>query len=394
MKKSIRDFDLKGKRVIIRCDLNVPMKNGKITDDNRIIAVIPTIEYAVDQGAKVIILSHLGRPKTEDDKAKFSLKPVAEYLSTVLDRGIKFMTGTRGKLIFDSVNNMNDGDIMMLENTRFEDIDGNKESGNDEELGKYWASLGDIFINDAFGTAHRAHASNVGIATHLPSGMGFLMEQEVTMLGGLINNPERPFIAVIGGAKLDDKLPILENLLTKADYVLIGGAMSHTFLSAMGYGVGKSLIDLKYKEYCYNLLQRYKRKIILPQDLVVGASFDANTEYRNADINDIKPSEMGLDIGEKTLDVFKQALESAKTVFWNGPVGVFELQPFAKGTIEICETLKNADNKVIIGGGDSAAAIIKLGYREAYDHISTGGGASLELLSGKKLPGVEVINNK
>lgn len=394
MKKTIVDYNIDGKRVIIRCDLNVPIENGVITDDNRIRESVETIKYAVDAGAKVIILSHLGRVKTEEDKKENSLLPVSVRLSELLGFQVKFIPFTRGPEVENAVKSMKDGDVILLENTRFEDILGNKESGNDPELGKYWASLGDVFINDAFGTAHRAHASNVGIATYLPSGIGFLVKKELDTLGEAIRDPKRPFVVILGGSKVADKIGVIENAVKIADTVLIGGGMTYTFLKALGYNIGTSIVDDSNLDFCKRVYEENKDKIVLPVDVVVGTSMMQETGSRLVDINGIGTNEMGLDIGVATISKFKQILLNAKTVIWNGPVGVFEIDKFANGTRKLCEILANIPAKVIIGGGDSAAAAIKFGFKDKYTHISTGGGASLEMLEGKKLPGIEVIQDK
>lgn len=382
MKKTIRDYDLKDKKVIIRCDFNVPIKDGQIIDDNRIIMSLDTINYAINHGAKVILMSHLGRIKEEEDKVKNSLRLVSIRLSELLNRNVLFVPYTRGKALEDAINSLNSGDVLLMENTRFEDVPGKKESGNDIELGKYWASLGDIFINDAFGTAHRSHASNVGIATYLQSGLGFLVENEVNNLS-ILNNPEHPFVVILGGSKVSDKIGVIENLVKKADYILIGGAMAFTFLKAEGLEIGSSLLDSESIDFCKNVLKEYENKIILPIDVV--------TDKKECFITDITKEEIGYDIGSKTVKLFKQYLVSSKTIIWNGPVGMFEDEKYCNGTKEICEILKNIDAIKIAGGGDTASAIKNLGYEEYFTHISTGGGASLELLEGKKLPGIEAI---
>ena len=392
MKKTIRDFDLNNKRVIIRVDFNVPIKDNIITDDNRIIQSLPTIEYAINNNAKIILMSHLGRIKTEEDKENNSLNIVASRLSKLLNREVIFSPSTHGEELEDCINNLSPGDILLMENTRFEDLDGKKESSNDPELGKYWASLGDIFINDAFGTCHRAHASNVGIASHLPSGIGFLVEKEINALS-VLDKPERPFIVILGGAKVQDKIGVIENLVTKADYILVGGGMAYTFLKASGLSIGKSLLDEENIEFCKNMLEKYPDKIILPIDSVNGKDI-SNKNISECFISDIKEDDIGLDIGHSTIKLFKQYLESSKTIIWNGPVGYSEIEEFSNGTKELCEILKNIDATKIIGGGDTAAAIINFGYSEYMTHISTGGGASLEYLEGKVLPGIDIISDK
>ena len=394
MKKTLRDFDLNNKKVIIRVDFNVPIKDGEITDDNRIAESLKTINYAIDNGAKVILMSHLGRVKTEEDKLTNTLEPVAFRLSELLGKEVIFVDETRGELLENEINNLASGDVLLMENTRFEDIDGKKESGNDEELGAYWASLGDIFINDAFGTAHRAHASNVGIASHLPNGIGFLIEKELENLESAVNAPERPFTVIMGGSKVSDKIGVIENLVEKADYILVGGGMMFTFLKSQGYEIGKSLLDEESLDFCKNILSKYPNKIILPVDCVCSTELSDNVKPRIAKISDIKDDELGLDISYGTIDLFSTYLNISKTIIWNGPVGAFEYDNFKEGTLNLCELLSKLNSKVIIGGGDTAAAAIKFGYKDKFTHISTGGGASLELLEGKELPGIAIINEK
>lgn len=395
-KKSIKDIDIKDKKVLMRVDFNVPMKDGKITDANRIIQALPTIQYALDQGAKVILFSHLGRVETEADKAKNSLEPVNKKLSELLKKEVLFIPTTRGQILEDAINKMASGDIIMFENTRFEDIIGKKESKNDPALGAYWASLGDVFVNDAFGTAHRAHASNQGIASHhRDSVAGFLMEKEIKFIGEAVDNPIRPFVAILGGAKVSDKISVIENLLNKADKILIGGAMAYTFYKAEGKNIGISRYEADFVEFAKNLLAKAKGKIILPIDVALSKEFKEDASFRVASVDDIYDDEMGLDIGPKTQLLFKQELQEAKTVVWNGPMGVFEFAPFARGTISLCEILAGLnDATTIIGGGDSAAAAIAFGYENKFTHISTGGGASLEYLEGKDLPGISCLSNK
>ena len=394
MKKTIRDYDIKDKKVIIRCDFNVPMKDGEIVDDNRIKASLDTIRYAIDNGAKVILMSHLGRIKTKEDLEKNSLEAVALRLSELLNKEIIFVDETRGELVDQEVANLKSGEVLLIQNTRYEDLDGKKESGNDKELGKYWASLGDIFINDAFGTAHRAHASNVGIASHIPSGVGFLIEKELKIMLEAINNPKRPLTIILGGSKVSDKIGVIENLVKKADYILIGGGMAFTFLKASGLSVGSSLVDDNYIDFCKRILKENENKIILPIDVVAAKEIKEDSDSRECFISDIKQDEMGLDIGHQTVKLFKHYIDDSKTVIWNGPVGVFEIEKFSRGTIGLCDIIKKDDVTSIIGGGDTGAAIIKLGYKEDVTHISTGGGASLELLEGKVLPGIDIISDK
>ena len=392
MKKTIRDFDLNGKKVIIRVDFNVPMKDQEILDDNRIKQSLETIEYAIDHNAKVILLSHLGRIKTESDKENNTLEPVALRLSELLNKEIVYVTETRGELLEQEINNMKNQDVLLVENTRFEDLDGKKESNNDPELAKYWASLGDIFINDAFGTCHRNHASNVGIASNIPSGIGFLIEKELDNLD--IQKMEHPIVVILGGSKVSDKIGVIQNLVTVADTILIGGGMAYTFLKACDIEVGNSILDGENIEFCKDILKKYPDKIILPIDSINAKEISETIVPRTCFINEIKKDEIGLDIGPQTVKLFKTYLECAKTVLWNGPVGMFELNQFQNGTIGICQILKKLKAKRIVGGGDTGSAIKNLGYEDSVDYISTGGGASLELLEGKKLPGIEAIENK
>jgi phosphoglycerate kinase len=389
MKKTIKQYDLKGKKVIIRVDFNVPMKDGNISDDTRIRESIPTIKYAVEQGAKVILMSHLGRIKTEEDKPKNSLQPVASRLSELMDIKVKFACGTRG--LEEIVDSLNNGDILLIENTRYEDLDGEKESKNDPKLGKYWASLGDIYINDAFGTSHRAHASNVGIASLLPNGIGFLIEKELKAFEPVLTNPEHPYMIIMGGAKVSDKIGVIKTLAQKCDYLLIGGGMAYTFLKAKGYEIGKSLLDAESIDFCKEMLETYPQKIILPVDNICCTEVKGGLPTRECLINEIRPDEIGLDIGPKTIGLFQRYLMSAKTVVWNGPVGYSQIKEFENGTKALCEQLSKLDAYTVVGGGDTADAVVNLGYKDAVDHISTGGGASLELLEGKKLPGIEII---
>ncbi|EOC5022104.1 phosphoglycerate kinase [Listeria monocytogenes] len=394
-KKVVTDLDLKDKKVLVRVDFNVPMKDGKITNDNRIVAALPTIEYILEQNGKAILFSHLGKVKTEEDKEGKSLRPVAARLSELLGKEVKFVPTTRGPELEAAIADLKDGEVLLFENTRFEDIDGKKESKNDPELGKYWASLGDVFVNDAFGTAHRAHASNVGIASNLESAAGFLMEKEIKFIGGVVDNPARPLVAILGGAKVSDKIGVIENLLTKADKVLVGGGMTFTFMAAQGQEIGKSLLEADKVELAKGLLEKAGDKLVLPVDAVVSKEFSNDAPFHTVSADSIPADEMGLDIGQATIDLFTKELQGAKTVVWNGPMGVFELSNFAKGTIGVCEAIANlTDATTIIGGGDSAAAAMDLGFADKFTHISTGGGASLEYLEGKELPGVASISDK
>ncbi|HHQ0467068.1 TPA: phosphoglycerate kinase [Listeria monocytogenes] len=394
-KKVVTNLDLKDKKVLVRVDFNVPMKDGKITNDNRIVAALPTIEYILEQNGKAILFSHLGKVKTEEDKEGKSLRPVAARLSELLGKEVKFVPTTRGPELEKAIDELKDGEVLLFENTRFEDIDGKKESKNDPELGKYWASLGDVFVNDAFGTAHRAHASNVGIASNLESAAGFLMEKEIKFIGGVVDNPARPLVAILGGAKVSDKIGVIENLLTKADKVLVGGGMTFTFMAAQGQEIGKSLLEADKVELAKGLLEKAGDKLVLPVDAVVSKEFSNDAPFHTVSADSIPADEMGLDIGQATIDLFTKELQGAKTVVWNGPMGVFELSNFAKGTIGVCEAIANlTDATTIIGGGDSAAAAMDLGFADKFTHISTGGGASLEYLEGKELPGVASISDK
>lgn len=395
-KKTIKDVDLKNKTVLIRVDFNVPMKDGKIIDDNRIVQALPTIRYVLDQNARIVLFSHLGRIKSEEDKRKNSLRPVAERLSELLERPVAFVDETRGAKLENAIKNMKEKDIIMVENTRFEDLNNKAESGNDPELGKYWASLGEVFVNDAFGTAHRAHASNVGIASNSKVAVaGFLLEKEIKFIGEAVDNPRRPFYAILGGAKVSDKISVIENLLTKADKILICGAMAYTFFKALGYEIGTSKCEPDYVDYAKSLLDEGKGKIILPIDNVVTNEFSEDAEAVTVNSNEIPADMMGMDIGPQTIELFRKELSDAKTVVWNGPAGVFEFDQFANGTKEICKIIAGLQDAItIVGGGDSAAAAIGMGFEKNFTHISTGGGASLELLEGKELPGIAAIDDK
>ena len=394
MKKTIRDYDLEDKKVIIRCDFNVPIKDNKITDDNRIKMSLETIKYAIDNNAKVILMSHLGRVETKQDKEKNSLKIVADRLSELLNQDVIFIDETRGKKLENAINSLKRKEVLLIENTRFEDLNGQKESKNDPELGKYWASLGDIFINDAFGTCHRAHASNVGIASNLQNGIGFLVEKEIEEISDTLENPDRPFTVILGGSKVKDKIKVIENLVKIADYILIGGGMAFTFLKSEGYEIGSSLLDIENLEFCKNILEQYGNKIILPVDTVCSKEITEISSFYEKDINNIENDDIGLDIGSKTIGIFKKVIEKSNTVIWNGPVGMFEMTKYSKGTKGICEALKLNKGKKIVGGGDTASAVINFGYKDYMTHISTGGGESLELLEGKILPGIGIIDEK
>lgn len=388
--KTIKDLDLENKKVIIRCDFNVPIVDGKIVDDTRMVESLKTIQYCLEHHCKVILMSHLGRVKEEADLAKNDLAPVASHLSELLHKEVLFSKKTRGQELEEMIAGMEAGDVLLVQNTRYEDLDGKKESSNDEELGAYWASLGEVFINDAFGTAHRAHASNVGIASHLPSAVGFLIEKELTALS-VLDNPPHPFVVILGGAKVADKIGVIENLVGKADKILIGGGMSYTFLKAQGYEIGKSLLDEESLDFCKKVLQEHGDKIVLPVDYAVTNEFTNDEEYRLKDAKEIAADEMGLDIGEKTTKMFEDVLKDAAIAIWNGPLGVYEFEKYKKNTVKLLEFAVENHIKIILGGGDIVAAATAAGYKEKVYHASTGGGATLEYLEGKGLPGIEAI---
>ena len=396
-KRTVKDLDVAGKRVIVRVDFNVPRKEGVITNDNRIMAALPTINYLIENKAKVILMSHLGKvdhkdpEKCEADKKKNDMAVVAKRLAEVVDTKVTFVPVTRGEELEKAVADLKDGEIVLVQNTRYE----KGESKNDPELGKYWASLGDLFVEDAFGSVHRAHASTAGIPTYLPSALGFLVEKEVKMLGAAVDTPVHPFVAIIGGAKVSDKIAVVDNLLKIADKVIIGGGMAYTFLKAKGYEVGQSLLEEDRIEMAKEYLEKAGDKLVLPIDNVVADKFaeDANTKVVDSD--KIPADWQGLDIGPKTVELYRETLKGAKTVVWNGPMGVFEMKPFANGTLEVCKAISELpDATTVIGGGDSAAAAIQLGFGDKFSHISTGGGASLEYMEGKVLPGIAVIEDK
>ena len=397
-KLTVKDVELKGKKVLVRVDFNVPVKDGVITNDNRITAALPTIKYILEQGGRAILFSHLGRVKEEADKEGKSLAPVAADLAAKLGQDVKFIPGvTRGAELEAAVNALEDGQVLLVENTRFEDVDGKKESKNDPELGKYWASLGDgIFVNDAFGTAHRAHASNVGISANVEKAVaGFLLENEIAYIQEAVENPERPFVAILGGSKVSDKIGVIENLLEKADKVLIGGGMTYTFFKAQGIEIGNSLVEEDKLDVAKALLEKSNGKLILPVDSKEANAFADYTEVKYTEGEAIDPGFLGLDIGPKSIAKFDEALTGAKTVVWNGPMGVFENPDFQAGTIGVMDAIvKQPGVKSIIGGGDSAAAAITLGYADKFSWISTGGGASMELLEGKELPGLAALTEK
>lgn len=392
-KKTIKDIEVAGKTVLVRVDFNVPRnkETGEITNDNRIVAALPTLKYLLEQGPKAVVLfSHLGKVKTEEDKAKNNLAVVAPRLSELLGVDVKFVDCTRGEELENAVKEANNGQVILVQNTRYE----KGESKNDPELGKYWASLGDVFVEDAFGSVHRAHASTAGIPAHLPSAAGFLVEKEIAYIGKAVSNPERPMVAILGGAKVSDKILVIENLLKIADKVIVGGGMSYTFAKAQGFEVGNSLLEEDRVQVAKDLIEKAGDKLLLPVDTVVNNAFSEEGDIKVVE-GDIPEGYMGLDIGPKSVENIKAALDGAKTVIWNGPMGVFEMDTFAKGTISVCEALANLpEANTIIGGGDSAAAVMKLGYADKVSHISTGGGASLEYMEGKVLPGIAAIDDK
>ena len=396
-KLTVKDVELTGKKVLVRVDFNVPLKDGVITNDNRITAALPTINYILEQGGRAILFSHLGRVKEEADKAGKSLAPVAKALSEKLGKEVVFTGTTRGAELEAAIDALKDGEILLVENTRFEDIDGKKESKNDPELGKYWAGLGDgIFVNDAFGTAHRAHASNVGISANVDKAVaGFLLENEIAYIQEAVEAPVRPFVAILGSSKVSDKIGVIENLLSKADKVIIGGGMTYTFLKAQGIEIGDSLVEADKLDIAKELLAKADGKLILPVDSKEANAFAGYTEIKDTEGDAIDPGFLGLDIGPKSIAKFDAELTGAKTVVWNGPMGVFENPDFQAGTIGVMDSIvKQPGVKSIIGGGDSAAAAINLGYAEKFSWISTGGGASMELLEGKVLPGLASLTEK
>ncbi len=394
-KKSIEDLNVTGKKVLVRCDFNVPMNDkGEITDDRRIRSALPTIEYIINNGGKAIVMSHFGRPKGEPNP-KYSLEPIAKRLSELLNKEVIFakddmVAGEKAKEI---VVNMKDSDVVLLENTRFR----KEEEKNGEEFAKQLASLGELFVNDAFGTAHRAHASNVGLSSQLPSALGYLVKKEIEIMGKAMSNPERPFVAILGGAKVSDKIGVIENFIDKVDSLLIGGGMAYTFLKAQGLEIGKSLVEEDKLELAKELIEKAKEKnvnLVLPLDVVVAKEFNNESEFRTVSINDIPQDMMGLDIGEKTVEAFSQIIKEAKTILWNGPMGVFEMSNFAKGTNAIAKAMAESNGVTIVGGGDSAAAVEQAGLDSKMTHVSTGGGASLEFFEGKVLPGIAAIDDK
>ena len=392
-KKTVKDIDLKGKIVFVRCDFNVPMdEKQNITDNTRIVAALPTIKYLLEQDCKIILASHLGRPKGEV-KPEFSLAPVAKELSKLLNKEVIMAKDVIGEDATNKAENLKEGEIMLLENVRFH----REETDNDPEFAKKLASMAEVYVNDAFGAAHRAHASTAGIAQYLPAVSGFLIEKELTVLGNAINNPERPFMAILGGAKVSDKIGVIDSLLDKVDTLMIGGGMAYTFFKAQGYSVGNSLCEEEKTGLALEAMEKAKQKgvkLLLPVDTKVGKEFKPDTESKTVAWTDIPDGWEGFDIGEKTIEMFKNELKNAKTVIWNGPVGLFEFDQFAIGTNEIAKTLADLDATTIIGGGDSGAAVAKAGLADKMTHICTGGGASLEFLEGKKLPGIECLLDK
>ena len=400
-KKTVKDIDVRGKRVLVRVDFNVPLdENRNITDDRRIVAALPTIKYLIDNGARVILVTHLGRPKTDDDGkvlpdsvASFNLDPVVKRLSELLGKDIKKMNDCIGGEVRDAAMSLKDGDVLLLENVRFYKA----ETKNDPKFAEQLASLAELYVNDAFGTAHRAHASTEGVTKFVPGVSGFLMEKELDYLGKAIGNPERPFLAILGGAKVADKIPVIDNLLTKVDSLIIGGGMAYTFFKAQGYEIGKSLLDTEGLELAKNALAKAKDlgvDLVLPLDVVIGKEFSNDTESKAVDMDQIPADWMGLDIGPKSIEKFKEVIKASKTIVWNGPMGVFEMPKFAVGTKAIAEALADSVATTIIGGGDSAAAVEQMGFADKMSHVSTGGGASLEFLEGKELPGVVALQDK
>lgn len=394
MKKTVRDIEVKGKRVLVRCDFNVPMQDGKITDDIRITSALPTIKYLIDHGARVILMSHMGRPKGEA-KMEFTLKPVADRLSELLGQEILFISAPEvvNPQIADAARDLKDGQVMLLENVRFR----KEETKNEPEFAKELAQLGEVFVNDAFGTAHRAHCSTAGVADYLPAVSGFLIEKEVKFLGEALENPQRPFVAIMGGAKVGDKIPVIENLLKKVDTLVIGGGMSYTFFKAMGLEIGTSILDEESVGLAGELMKKAEAagvKMLLPTDVVCAKEFDNNSDKIVCEREAIPADRMGMDIGPQSVQRIAEELSAAKTVVWNGPMGVFEMPNFAEGTKKVAEALANSSAATIIGGGDSAAAVEQFGYADKMTHISTGGGASLEFLEGKTLPGIAVLEDK
>ncbi|MCF6515700.1 phosphoglycerate kinase [Lactobacillus sp. S2-2] len=401
-KTIINDLDVKSKKILMRVDFNVPINDGVVGDDNRIVAALPSIKYVIENGGKAVLFSHLGRIKSEDDKEGLSLRPVAEKLADLLGKPVTFVPVTEGSQLEKAINDMEDGQVLLVQNTRYEDVvngeEVKRESKNDKALGEYWASLGDAFVNDAFGTAHRSHASNVGIATAMeannkPVAAGYLMEKEIEFLGNAVDNPEKPFVAILGGAKVSDKIGVIDHLLGKADKIIIGGGMTYTFYAAQGINIGNSLVEEDKIDVAKEILEKGKDQIILPVDSVVAEKFSNDVEEKTVE-GAIPDGYMALDIGPKSVETFEDVLKDAKTVVWNGPMGVFEMPKFAKGTLAIGKFLGDLDAITIVGGGDSTAAVKELGVSDKLTHISTGGGASLEYLEGKELPGIASLSDK
>lgn len=394
-KKTLKDYNYEGKKVLVRCDFNVPMdENRNITDDIRITSSLPTIKYLIENGAKVILMSHLGRPKGEANP-KYSLAPIAKRLSELLEKHVIFAQDDMvvSESVKDMLKNMKNGDVALLENTRYR----KEEEKNGEEFSKDLASLGELYVNDAFGTSHRAHASNVGVSTHLPSAVGFLVEKEISIMGKALDEPERPFLAILGGAKVSDKIGVIENLINKVDSIIVGGGMAFTFLKAQGYNIGTSLLEEDKVELAKSLLEKAKSNnvsLLLPVDVVVAKEFINDTEFKTVSIDNIPDDMMGLDIGEESIKLFSNEIRKSKTIIWNGPMGVFEMDNFNKGTFAIAKALVESGGTTIIGGGDSASAVEKAGVADKVTHVSTGGGASLELLEGKVLPGIAAISER
>lgn len=388
-KKMVTDFDVNGKKVLVRVDFNVPITDGKVGDDTRIRAALPTIKYLLDHGAAVILLSHLGRPKGEPDPA-FSLKPVADYLSTLIDANVKFADDCVGASAEAAAASLKPGEVLVLENTRFHA----GEKKNDPEMSRQLASLADLYVNDAFGSAHRAHASTAGVTDYLPAAAGFLLEKEIKYLGNTIAEPQRPFVAILGGAKVSDKIGVIENLLDKADRILIGGGMANTFFKAQGYEMADSLVEEDALDTAKDLLDKSEGKLVLPVDVVIADAFDADADEKIMDVGPVPAGWRILDIGPRTVAAYADIIARAGTVVWNGPMGVFEFDKFAKGTFEVARAIAESDAVSIVGGGDSASAINKSGLADKITHISTGGGASLEMLEGKELPGLAALDDK
>lgn len=388
-KKTLKDIDVQGKKVLVREDLNVPLKDGKVADDTRIVAILPTVKYLLDHGAAVIIMSHMGRPGGRH-VPELSLKPVADYLENLLGQKVYFAGDCIGEQAQDAAKKLESGQVLLLENTRFHE----GEEANDPQMGKELARLGDVFVSDAFGTSHRAHASNVGVARYLPAVAGLLMEKEIKYLGSAIENPERPFVAILGGAKVSDKIGVINNLLDKVEHILIGGGMANTFFAAQGYGMADSLVEENSIEVAKKLIDQAGSKLVLPIDVVIADKFSADAQARTMDVGDVPAGWRVLDIGRKTVNQFKAFIENAKTIVWNGPMGVFEFPEFAIGTFEVAKLVAESGAESIIGGGDSASAIKKAGLENKITHISTGGGASLKMLEGAKLPGLEALEDK